>query len=209
MSVGVVASVGVVVARVGAKVVSSEVAGSEVVGAEVVGVGLVCGGGGCSLASASTARPARAPPRRAARACRKYWEPLGMGRLGKLPARGLREKCCAQFLVHRNRVQRHPKEFYEVQRQEMTDPGKTYLRCVPAPVPGALCPAPCLSSVNFAVAAYRTVFWKERADVQRPQSRVGIETDAHTCECPSGCRLTKRSTSGGLLTIEGRRVAGH
>jgi hypothetical protein len=59
---------------------------------------------------------------------RKYWEPLGMGRLGKLPPRGLREKCCAQFMVHRNRVQRHPKDFYEVQRQEMTDPGKTYLR---------------------------------------------------------------------------------
>jgi hypothetical protein len=29
----------------------------------------------------------------------KYWEPQLQGRLGKLPAKGLREKCCAQFMV--------------------------------------------------------------------------------------------------------------
>jgi len=59
---------------------------------------------------------------------RKYWDVLGQGELGPFPKRGLREKCCAQFMVHRDRVLKHPKSFYEIQRQEMTDPGKTYLR---------------------------------------------------------------------------------
>jgi len=58
----------------------------------------------------------------------KYWGPLGQGRLGKLPAKGLREKCCAQFMVHRDRVLRHPREFYELQRNTMSDPSKSYAR---------------------------------------------------------------------------------
>uniref|UniRef100_A0A7S0R439 Uncharacterized protein n=1 Tax=Pyramimonas obovata TaxID=1411642 RepID=A0A7S0R439_9CHLO len=59
---------------------------------------------------------------------RKYWKPLGQGRLGPFPSQGLREKCCAQFMVHRDRVLRHPKSFYELQRNEMSDHKKTYLR---------------------------------------------------------------------------------
>jgi len=59
---------------------------------------------------------------------KKYWEPLGQGRLGPFPAKGLREKCCAQFMVHRDRIKRHPKEFYAMQRDQMTDPKKSYKR---------------------------------------------------------------------------------
>ncbi|KAK3272036.1 hypothetical protein CYMTET_19643 [Cymbomonas tetramitiformis] len=59
---------------------------------------------------------------------KKWWPRLYGKELGPFPKSGLYEKCCAQFMVHRDRIKAHPKSFYERQLKEMTDPNKTYLR---------------------------------------------------------------------------------
>ena len=49
--------------------------------------------------------------------------------LGKSPPKnGFMDKCCAQFIVHRDRVKKRPKAFYEMILKTMSDPKKNYLR---------------------------------------------------------------------------------
>ena len=49
--------------------------------------------------------------------------------LGKNPPKGgFMDKCCAQFVVTRERVKKRPKAFYEMVLATMTDPKKNYMR---------------------------------------------------------------------------------
>lgn len=58
---------------------------------------------------------------------KKYWK-LVKPFLGDLPRRGFREKCCAQFVVSRERIKSRPKALYELILKEMTDSKKNYKR---------------------------------------------------------------------------------
>jgi len=58
---------------------------------------------------------------------KKYWK-LVESYLGPLPAEGFQEKCCAQFIVSRNRVKQRPRELYELILEQMTDKSKRYKR---------------------------------------------------------------------------------
>ena len=58
---------------------------------------------------------------------KKYWtlvEPY----LGAMPKNGFKDKCCAQFVVSRERVKARPRELYELILEQMTDKNKNYLR---------------------------------------------------------------------------------
>jgi len=48
--------------------------------------------------------------------------------LGRLPKSGFREKCCAQFMVSRERIRKQPRELYEVILKQMSDKRKNYHR---------------------------------------------------------------------------------
>jgi len=58
---------------------------------------------------------------------KKYWkivEPY----LGALPKSGFKEKCCAQFVVSRDRIKARPRALYELILSQMIDPEKKYAR---------------------------------------------------------------------------------
>ena len=58
---------------------------------------------------------------------KKYWgsvEPF----LGPLPTVGFKEKCCAQFIVSRNRIRSRNHKLYELILKQMTDKKKNYGR---------------------------------------------------------------------------------
>ena len=58
---------------------------------------------------------------------RKYWK-LVQPYLGTMPKTGFKEKCCAQFLVSRERIKERPRALYEMILKQMTDPSKNYRR---------------------------------------------------------------------------------
>ena len=57
----------------------------------------------------------------------KYWK-LVEPYLGAMPKTGFKEKCCAQFVVSRERIWARPRELYELILEQMTDVGKNYHR---------------------------------------------------------------------------------
>ena len=61
------------------------------------------------------------------RIMKKYWR-LVRPFLGDIPKEGFKEKCCAQFVVTRERIKARPKALYELILKEMTDPQKNYHR---------------------------------------------------------------------------------
>lgn len=58
---------------------------------------------------------------------KKYWF-LVKPYLGQFPRRGFKEKCCAQFMVTRERIQQRPRALYELILREMSDKKKKYHR---------------------------------------------------------------------------------
>ncbi|CAL6337655.1 unnamed protein product [Bathycoccus prasinos] len=58
---------------------------------------------------------------------KKHWS-LVQPFLGKLPKGGFKEKCCAQFIVSRDRIKRRPRKLYELILEQMTDHKKRYGR---------------------------------------------------------------------------------
>ena len=60
---------------------------------------------------------------------RKYWKSVEVY-LGSLPRTGFKEKCCAQFVVSRERIKARPRELYELILEQMTDKKKNYQRAI-------------------------------------------------------------------------------
>ena len=58
---------------------------------------------------------------------KKYWK-LVEPYLGAMPKNGFKDKCCAQFVVSRERIKARPKELYELILEQMTDKNKNYRR---------------------------------------------------------------------------------
>ena len=58
---------------------------------------------------------------------KRYWK-LVEPYLGAMPKSGFKEKCCAQFVVSRERIKARPRELYELILKQMTDPKKDYRR---------------------------------------------------------------------------------
>lgn len=58
---------------------------------------------------------------------KKYWKPFEFY-LGPFPAGGFKEKCCAQFIVSRDRIRSRPRKLYEIILKQMIDKKKKYER---------------------------------------------------------------------------------
>lgn len=58
---------------------------------------------------------------------RRYWRVV-KPYLGPIPKNGFKEKCCAQFVVSRERIKARPRALYEMILAQMTDPKKRYQR---------------------------------------------------------------------------------
>ena len=58
---------------------------------------------------------------------KKYWKPVEFY-LGPFPAGGFKEKCCAQFVVTRDRIRSRPLKLYEMILKQMIDKKKKYVR---------------------------------------------------------------------------------
>jgi len=58
---------------------------------------------------------------------KRYWK-LVEPYLGDIPKTGFKEKCCAQFVVSRERIKRRPRALYEMILKQMTDRRKNYNR---------------------------------------------------------------------------------
>lgn len=66
---------------------------------------------------------------------KRYWK-LVEPYLGAMPKYGFKEKCCAQFVVSRERIKARPRELYELILNQMTDPKKSYRRAPHGKNPG-------------------------------------------------------------------------
>ena len=58
---------------------------------------------------------------------RKYWK-LVEPYLGAFPKNGFKEKCCAQFVVSRDRIKARPRGLYDMILEQMIDKKKNYKR---------------------------------------------------------------------------------
>ena len=101
--------------------------------------------------------------------------------LGKFPKSGFNEKCCAQFMVSRERIKRRPREMYELILKEMTDTKKKYGRARDG------------KHVGWDLAHFWEGIWHyimgERAYVNT-KKKYGHGIDVHL---ETGSRLSKRA----------------
>ena len=100
---------------------------------------------------------------------KKYWkhvEPY----LGAIPKSGFKEKCCAQFVVSRERIKARPRALYELILKLMTDPKKKYERAAHGKNNG-------WDLIHFWEAIWHYIFGEKALTNTRRKYGYGIDTD--------------------------------
>jgi hypothetical protein len=110
---------------------------------------------------------------------RKYWKHV-KPYLGALPKGGFREKCCAQFVVSRERIKARPRALYELILKLMTDPKKKYKREHHGKNDG-------WDLIHFWEAIWHYIFGEKALTNTRRKYGYGIDTNME-----SGRPLSKR-----------------
>ncbi|CAL6334601.1 unnamed protein product [Bathycoccus prasinos] len=110
---------------------------------------------------------------------RRYWK-LVKPYLGEMPKSGFREKCCAQFVVSRERIKARPRALYEMILAEMTDPRKNYRRAPHGRNSG-------WDLIHFWEAIWHYIFGEEALVSTRRKYGYGIDKNRE-----SGISLSKR-----------------
>jgi len=110
---------------------------------------------------------------------RRYWK-LVEPYLGPMPKYGFKEKCCAQFVVSRERIKARPRELYELILKQMTDPKKNYGRAPHGTNSG-------WDLIHFWEAIWHFIFGEDALVNTKKKYGYGIDKDAE-----SGRLLSKR-----------------
>jgi hypothetical protein len=110
---------------------------------------------------------------------RKYWK-IVKPYLGDMPRTGFKEKCCAQFVVSRERIQARPRRLYELILEQMTDKKKNYQRAPHGKHSG-------WDLIHFWEAIWHYVFGEDALVKTRNKYGYGIDKNME-----SGRPLSKR-----------------
>ena len=100
---------------------------------------------------------------------RKYWK-LVEPYLGDMPRTGFKEKCCAQFVVSRKRIQARPRRLYEIILEQMTDKKKDYRRAPHGKHSG-------WDLIHFWEAIWHYIFGEDALVRTRKKYGYGIDRD--------------------------------
>ena len=100
---------------------------------------------------------------------RKYWK-LVEPYLGDMPRTGFKEKCCAQFVVSRERIQARPRRLYELILEQMTDKKKNYRRAPHGKHSG-------WDLIHFWEAIWHYIFGEDALVRTRKKYGYGIDRD--------------------------------
>lgn len=103
---------------------------------------------------------------------KRYWK-LVKPYLGDLPKRGFKEKCCAQFIVSRDRIKARPRELYELILHQMTDHKKKYRRAPHGRNNG-------WDLIHFWEAIWHYIMGEDAIVNTRKKYGIGIDLNAET-----------------------------